>query len=172
MSPNLKPPRTLSKGCGRAIALVAVLTKDQGQRGYKRKLWRLPRSGHLKPWAGTVRPRWEDGKDSTPQDPHPNPLQTWHAASLFHEAPTGPGAKAASLSQALSPSASPGAVARAGPSQAAAAATAASRWASTSLVFDPVPLHLRIRAAAPAHRALKTRLHEGTPPTALNDQNP
>lgn len=31
------------------------------------------------------------------------------------------------------------------PSQAAA-----SRWASTSLVFDPVPRHLRIRAAAPA----------------------
>lgn len=34
------------------------------------------------------------------------------------------------------------------PSQAAA-----SRWASTSLVFDPVPRHLRIRAAAPAPSA-------------------
>lgn len=40
LSPNLKPPRALNRGCGSAEILVAVLPKDQGQRGWKRKPWR------------------------------------------------------------------------------------------------------------------------------------
>lgn len=40
LRPNLKPPRAFRKGRGSTVTLVAVLRKDQGQWGWKRKLWR------------------------------------------------------------------------------------------------------------------------------------